>query len=114
MCGGSRRPCLQGQKLLGSFEDGIEVESITMNQTGCLYSVLEKEVDFLKLLEGASSFKVEYQTIWCLRKALARVICVYYWLAELFLKCLLLQDCHIDPMKVLIVPKSTLSNLFIV
>ena len=85
-----------------------------MNQTCCFYSVLEEEVDFLKLLEGASSLKVEYQTIWCLRKALARVIGVYDWLAELFLKCLLLQDGQIDPMKILIVPKSTLSDLFIV
>jgi len=100
--------------LLRSFEDSIEVKGITMNQTGCLYSVLEEEVDFLKLLKGASSLKVEYQTIWCLRKALARVIGVYYRLAELFLKCLLLQDCHINSMKVLIVPKSTLSNLLIV
>lgn len=100
--------------MLRSFEDSIEVKGITMNQTGCLYSVLEEEVDFLKLLKGASSLKVEYQTIWCLRKALARVIGVYYRLAELFLKCLLLQDCHINSMKVLIVPKSTLSNLLIV
>ena len=100
--------------MLRSFEDSIEVKGITMNQTGCLYSVLEEEVDFLKLLKGATSLKVEYQTIWCLRKALARVIGVYYRLAELFLKCLLLQDCHINSMKVLIVPKSTLSNLLIV
>ena len=100
--------------MLRSFEDGIEVEGITMNQTGCFYSVLEKKVDFLKLLEGASSLKVEYQTIWCLCEALARVIGVYDWLAELFIKCLLLQDGHIDTMKVLIVPKCTLSNLFII
>lgn len=100
--------------MLRSFEDGIEVEGITMNQTGCFYSVLEKEVDFLKLLEGTPSLKVEYQTIWCLCKALARVIGVYDWLAELFLKCLLLQDGHIDSMKVLIIPKCTLSDLFIV
>ena len=85
-----------------------------MNQTGCFYSVLEEEVDFLKLLEGASSLKVEYETIGCLRKALARVIGVYDRLAELFLKCLLLQDGHIDSMKVLIIPKCTLSDLFIV
>ena len=85
-----------------------------MNQTSCFYSVFEEEVDFLKLLEGASSLKVEYQTIWCLRKALARVIGVYDRLAELFLKCLLLQDGHIDSMKVLIIPKCTLSDLFIV
>lgn len=100
--------------MLRSFEDGIEVEGITMNQTGCFYSVLEEEVDFLKLLEGTPSLKVEYQTIWCLCKALARVIGVYDWLAELFLKCLLLQDGHIDSMKVLIIPKCTLSDLFIV
>lgn len=100
--------------MLRSFEDGIEVEGITMNQTDCFNFMLKEEVDFLKLLEGASSLKVEYQSIWCLRKALARVIGVYDWLTELFLKCLLLQDGHIDPMKVLIVPKSTLSDLFIV
>ena len=85
-----------------------------MNQTGRFYPVLEEEVDFLKLLEGASSLKVEHQTVWCLRKTLARVIGIYDWLAELFLKCLLLQDDHIDAMKVPIVPKCTLSNLFIV
>ena len=100
--------------MLRSFEDGIKIEGITMNQTGCFNSVLEEEVDFLKLLKAASSLKVEYQTIWCLRKALPRVIGVYYWLAELFLKCLLLQDGHIDTMKAPIIPKSTLSYLFIV
>jgi hypothetical protein len=44
---------------LRAFEDGVKVDGIAMDKSGLINSMLEKEVYFLKILEGAPAFKVK-------------------------------------------------------
>lgn len=43
------RTSLQCYILLRTFEDSVEIDGIAMDQASCLDSMLEEEIDYLKI-----------------------------------------------------------------